>query len=48
MINTSEKLGVELPMIRKAEEIYKNAIKEGLGDNDYTGIIEYIKKINQG
>jgi 3-hydroxyisobutyrate dehydrogenase len=46
MINTSKKLGIELPMIIKAEEIYENAIKEGLGDKDYTGIIEYIKKIN--
>ena len=46
MINTSKKLGIELPMISKAEEIYENAIKEGLGDKDYTGIIEYIKKIN--
>ena len=33
-------------MISKAEEIYKNAINEGLGNLDYTGIIEYIKKIN--
>jgi 3-hydroxyisobutyrate dehydrogenase len=46
MINTSKKLGVDLPMIVKAEEIYKNAIKEGFGDDDYTGIIQYIKKIN--
>ena len=46
MINTSRKLGVDLPMIVKAEEIYKNAIKEGFGDYDYTGIIQYIKKIN--
>jgi len=34
-------------MITKAEEIYENAISEGLGDIDYTGIIEYIKKINE-
>jgi len=33
-------------MITKAEEIYENAVKEGLGDRDYTEIIEYIKKIN--
>ena len=44
--NTSKNLGIELPMISKAEEIYKNAINEGLGNLDYTGIIEYIKKIN--
>ena len=44
--STAKNLGIELPMINKAEEIYKNAISEGLGDLDYTGIIKYIKKIN--
>jgi 3-hydroxyisobutyrate dehydrogenase len=44
---TAENLGVELPMIKKAEEVYENAIKEGLGELDYTGIIEYIKRINE-
>ena len=33
--NTSKDLGIELPMISKAEEIYKNAINEGLGNLDY-------------
>ena len=47
MTNAAKNLGIELPMISKAEEIYKNAINEGLGDLDYTGIIEYIKKINK-
>ncbi len=46
MTNTAKSLGIELPMISKAEEVYENAIKEGLGDIDYTGIIEYLKKIN--
>ena len=46
MTSASMNLGIELPMITKAEEIYENAIKEGLGDLDYTGIIQYIKKIN--
>ena len=44
MTSASMNLGIELPMITKAEEIYENAIKEGLGDLDYTGIIQYIKK----
>jgi 3-hydroxyisobutyrate dehydrogenase len=44
--NTAKSLGIELPMIKKAEEVYENAIKEGFGEIDYTGIIEYIKKIN--
>ena len=46
MTNTAKELGIQLPMITKAEEIYENAINEGLGDLDYTGIIEHIKKIN--
>ena len=46
MTSTAVNLGIELPMISKAEEIYENAMKEGLGDLDYTGIIQYIKKIN--
>jgi len=47
MTNAAKSLGVELPMISKAEEVYENAIKEGFGDIDYTGIIEYLKKINK-
>ncbi|WP_428326707.1 NAD(P)-dependent oxidoreductase [Nitrosopumilus sp.] len=47
MTNAAKSLGVELPMIEKAEEVYKNAVNEGLGGIDYTGIIEYIKRINE-
>jgi len=47
MTNAAKSLGIELPMISKAEEVYENAIKEGFGNIDYTGIIEYIKKINE-
>jgi 3-hydroxyisobutyrate dehydrogenase len=47
MTNTAKSLGIELPMIQKAEEVYENAVKEGLGEIDYTGIIEYIKRINE-
>ena len=47
MTKAAESLGVELPMIKKAEEIYENAVKEGFGDIDYTGIIKYINKINE-
>jgi 3-hydroxyisobutyrate dehydrogenase len=45
--NTAKTLGIKLPMISKAEEMYENAIKEGFADTDYTGIIEYLKKINE-
>ena len=44
---TSKSFGLELPMIKKAEEIYENAVKEGFGKLDYTGILEYIKKLNE-
>ena len=47
MTDTARDLGIDLPMIKKAEEVYGNAVKEGFGDIDYTGIIEYIKKINR-
>ena len=47
MTNTAKSLGIELPMISKAEQVYENAVNEGLGDINYTGIIEHIKKINE-
>ena len=47
MTNAAKSLGIKLPMITKAEEVYENAIKEGLGEIDYTGIIEYLKRINE-
>ena len=47
MNNAAKSLGIKLPMIQKAEEVYENAVKEGLGEIDYTGIIEYIKRINE-
>jgi len=45
--SAAKSLGIELPMIKKAEEVYDNAVKEGFGELDYTGIIKYIKKINE-
>ncbi|QUC63865.1 NAD(P)-dependent oxidoreductase [Nitrosopumilus sp. K4] len=39
--------GVNLPMIKKAQEIYENASDMGFGKIDYTGILAYIKKINE-
>ena len=43
----SEARGLELPMTKKAEEIYENAVREGFGNLDYTGILAYIKKLNE-
>ncbi len=47
MTNTAKNLGIKLPMIEKAQQVYENAVKEGLGEIDYTGIIEYVKKSNE-
>ncbi len=46
MTNTAKNLGIKLPMIEKAQQVYENAVMEGFGEIDYTGIIEYIKKSN--
>lgn len=44
--DTAKSFGVNLPMIKKAEKIYADAVKNGFGDIDYTGILAYIKKTN--
>lgn len=44
---TASSYGIQLPMIKKAEEVYKNAVEMGFGKIDYTGILAYIKKINE-
>ena len=45
--DAADSLGIHLPMIGRAEQVYDNAIAEGFGHIDYTGIMEYIKKINR-
>ena len=47
MVETTKELGIRLPMLEKAEELYNEAINGGDGNLDYTGIINYIKKINK-
>ena len=42
--DTAKSYGLKLPMTSQALEVYKNAIKEGFGDMDYTGILAYLKK----
>lgn len=44
--DTTKSLGINLPMIKKAEQVYQDAIKQGFGEIDYTGILAHIKKIN--
>ncbi len=47
IVETSDSYGLDLPMIKKALEIYQNATKQGFGQIDYTGILAYLKKINE-
>ena len=39
--------GATLPIAERANEIYKDAENAGFGDIDYTGILEYIKKLSR-
>jgi len=47
ILDTSKSLGLELPMTKKAKEVYENAAKDGFGSLDYTGILAYLKKLNE-
>ena len=47
VIGTADSYGIQLPAIKKAEEIYEKAIEHGFGKIDYTGILAYIKRINE-
>jgi len=40
----AKSFGLNLPMSFKAEELYRNAIEDGFGDLDYTGILAYLKQ----
>lgn len=41
---TAKEYGANLPVARLANELYQNAVKEGLGKIDYTGIMAYLEK----
>jgi 3-hydroxyisobutyrate dehydrogenase len=41
----AQAFGLELPMAKKANQVYQDAVDEGFGDLDYTGILAYIKEI---
>ncbi len=45
--HTANQVGANIPMSKLANEIYQNAIKEGLGEIDYTGILSYLEKLNK-
>lgn len=41
---TAQNVDLDLPMMQKAEEVYRLAESKGFADFDYTGIITYLKK----
>jgi 3-hydroxyisobutyrate dehydrogenase len=43
----AKEFGVTLPMATKANEIYQKAVESGFGDIDYTGILAYLKDIQE-
>ena len=45
--DTAESFDAELPMTKLARKVYADAKDAGFGDIDYTGIIEYIKKLSK-
>jgi 3-hydroxyisobutyrate dehydrogenase len=45
--NTAKEFGTSLPMATLANEIYQNAVTDGLGELDYTGILTFIEKISK-
>ncbi len=44
--NTAKGFGISLPMATLANELYQNAVSDGLGELDYTGILAFIEKIS--
>jgi 3-hydroxyisobutyrate dehydrogenase len=44
---TAKELGTSLPMTTLANEIYQNAIDNGLGELDYTGILAFIERTSK-
>lgn len=46
MTEAAKTLGIELPMVEKAGEVYRMAAENGFGEIDYTGVIAHIKKMN--
>ena len=43
----AESFNAELSMSKMASKVYQNAMDSGFSDIDYTGILAYLKKINQ-
>lgn len=43
----AEKFNLSLPMATLANKIYKDAIENGFGELDYTGILEFVRKVSK-
>lgn len=44
---TANQVGANMPISKLANAIYQNAVKEGLGEIDYTGILSHLEKLNK-
>ncbi|MDE1764844.1 MAG: NAD(P)-dependent oxidoreductase [Thaumarchaeota archaeon] len=44
---TAREVGANLPVARLANELYHNAVKDGFGKMDYTGIMAYLEKASK-
>ena len=44
---TAKEFGANLPFAKLANEIYLLAVKDGMGDLDYTGILAYLEKVSR-
>lgn len=42
---TAKEFGVNLPMAKLANQIYKDAVNAGMSEIDYTGILAYLEKL---
>jgi 3-hydroxyisobutyrate dehydrogenase len=46
--SAAKDFGAVLPIAERANQIYRDAEDAGFGEIDYTGILEYIKKLSRG
>jgi len=47
IVASAKDFDAKLPIAERANEIYKQALDAGFGEIDYTGILEYIKKLSE-
>ena len=47
IVETANEFGAVLPMAKRANEIYAEAVEAGFGEIDYTGILAYIRKLSE-